>query len=112
MGKLLKDKYNFLSDLGKLSKRERQKYLKECPQNNIHTICEAVHDVLKGRCSTKSKSVNKKLTVLEKELKKVANPVYDLNSKREILSNSQTGDGVFSIIASVVLPFLLDLLKK
>ena len=48
------------------------------------------------------------IDVLGKELTKVVNPVYELKSKREIVSNSQTGDGVFSIIASAVLPFLID----
>ena len=110
MVKILKNKYNFLRDVGELSKRERKKYIKECSGDNIHTICEAVHNVLKGHCSKKSKSVNRKLCELRKELKKVADPDYDIALKRNILSSSQTGDGVFSIIAGVVLPFLINLL--
>ena len=86
MVKLLKKKYNFLSDLSHLSKRDREKYLNSCCEENIHTVCEAVDNVLKNVC------VGKK--------------------KRKLLTNSQTGAGVFSIIASTVLPFLAELLAK
>lgn len=110
--KIIKRKFDFLRDVSKLSKRERKKYVKECSNENIHAICEAVHNVLKGHCTTKSKVVCGKLKLLQKELKKVADPSVDLTTKREILSNSQTGDGVFSIIASAVLPFLIDLLGR
>ena len=108
MVKALKKKFNFLRDVGELSKSERKKYLKICSKENIHIICEAVHNVLKGDCSTKSKKLTKKL---RKELEKVANPNYDVTLKRNILSSAQTGDGVFSIIAGTVLPFLIDLLR-
>ena len=112
MSKLLKNKCDFLRDVSDLSKKERNKYLKECSNENIHTICEAVHNILKGHCSSKSKRVCKKMNGLEKVMKKVANPDYDITLKRDILSSSQTGDGVFSIIASVVIPFLIDLLGR
>ena len=109
--KVLKSKYNFLHDVGKLSKRERRKYLKECSNKNIHTICEAVHNALKGSCKkTKCVRSMRLIQKLKKELMTIADPSKSVNLKRELLSNSQTGDGIFSIIAGTVLPFLIDLI--
>ena len=65
--KIIKKKFNFLWDVGELSRRERKKYLKGCSDENI---CEAVHNVLKGHCTTKSKVVCRKVKLLRNELKK------------------------------------------
>ena len=111
MTKILRKKYNFLHDVVRLSKKDRQKYLSECSKENIDEICEAVYNILKGHCPMKSKTGSKKLSCIEKELKKVVNPRSKLGLKRKILTNSQTGDGIFSIIASTVLPFLANLLS-
>jgi hypothetical protein len=109
--KVLKSKHNFLHDVGKLGKRERKKYLNECSNKCIHTICEAVHNALKGSCkNTKCARSIRLKQKLKKELKNIADPSISINLKRELLSNSQTGDGIFSIIATTVLPFLLDLI--
>ena len=110
MRKTLKKKYNFLHDVVRLSKKDRQKYLSECSKENIDDICEAIYNLLKGYCPIKSKNGCKKLSAIERELKKVVNPKSRLGLKRKILTSSQTGDGIFSIIASSVLPFLVNLL--
>lgn len=110
MAVILKKKYKFLHDILRLSKKDRQKYLNECSEENIDEICEALYNILNGSCPIKSKHTCKKISSIEKELKKVINPKYNLKLKRKILSNSQTGDGIFSIIASTVLPFLVNLL--
>lgn len=113
MSKVLKKKFNFLRDIGKLGKRERKKYIKECSNKNIHTICEAVHNVLKGSCKGSKCLRTKRLKVkLKKELKAIADPSKNINVKRALLLNSQTGDGIFSIIAGTVLPFLIDLITR
>lgn len=109
--KVLKNKYNFLHDVGRLGKRERKKYLKECSNKSIHTICEAVHNSLKGKCKNSKCVRSMRLKQkLKKELKTIADPTKSIDIKRDLLSNSQTGDGIFSIIATTVLPFLIDLI--
>ena len=113
MGKILQNKYNFLRDVSNLSKSERRKYMKQISNHNIHIICEGIHNALNGRCA-KEKPTNKRICnlikKLKKELIKIANPSYNIEEKRKILSNKQSGDGIFSIIASTVLPFLIDLI--
>ena len=115
MGKVLQKKYNFLRDVTNLSKPERRKYMKQISNHNIHNICEGIHNALNGRCA-KEKPRNKRICNLiknlKKELRKIANPSYDINEKRKILSNKQSGDGIFSIIASTVLPFLINLITS
>lgn len=112
MVKLLKKKHNFLKDLSQLSKRDREKYLKSCCEENIHTVCEAVDNVLKNVCISNKKTTKNKIDLLKKDLKKLANYKTKVSVKRKLLTNSQTGAGVFSIIASTVLPFLASLLAK
>ena len=112
MVKLLKKKYNFLTDLSQFSKRDREKYLNSCCEENIHTVCEAVDNVLKNVCVGKKKTSKKKIDLLKKDLKKLADYKTKVSVKRKLLTNSQTGAGVFSIIASTVLPFLAELLAK
>ena len=111
MVKLLKNKYNFLRDVAHLNQKDRKVYLKECCDDNIHTICEAVDNVLKNVCPTNGR-VKKKVKSMDKELKKIANIKTKVSLKRDLLSAPQTGNGIFSIIASTVLPFLVDLLTK
>jgi hypothetical protein len=96
-----------------LSKTERRKYMKQISNHNIHIICEGIHNALNGRCAkenSKNKRICNHIKKLKKELRKLANPSYDIDEKRKILSNKQSGDGIFSIIASAVLPFLINLI--
>ena len=86
--------------------------MKEISDQNIHTICEAVHNVLDGSCTSKNKKICNHIKSLKNELRKVANPRYNIEEKRKILMKKQSGDGIFSIIAGVVLPFLFNLLTK
>ena len=112
MVKLLKRKFNFLKDVSQLSKRDREKYLNDCCDENIHTICEAVDNVLKNVCPCKNKRVKNKINLHNRSLKKLSNYRTKVSVKRKLLTNPQTGSGVFSIIASTVLPFLVSLLSK
>ena len=109
--KVLRRKYNFLRDVSSLPKNERIKYLNECRKENIDDICEAIHNVLKGHCSIKKKHICKKFDNIQKEVEKVVNPKGKLSVKRKILT-SQSGEGIFTSIASTVLPFLLNLLSR
>lgn len=108
MGKLIKQKYDFLSDLSKLRKKERNLYIKKCGCNFIHVICEAAHNIVRGSC--KNKKSNRKNKLMH-DLKRLSNPKLDVEKKRHILLN-QKGSGIFSLIASTVLPFLANLIFK
>lgn len=107
MGKLLEKKYNFLKDVSSLGKTERKKYINSCEKQHIHVISEAIFNALKTPCKRKKKCLKK----YGKELRKISNPKFDIEKKRKLLTD-QVGGGIFSIIASVVLPLLTNLLFK
>lgn len=111
---ILKNKYNFLRDVSELSKTERKKYINEVSDRNIHAICEAVHNILKGSCQMKKlkKKCSKHFKKCEKDMKKIANPKFNIEKKRKILISAQSGDGIFNLISEVVLPILLNLIRK
>lgn len=108
----IKEKYNFLHDIVKAPKRQREKFLLQTQPKNIHTICEAVHNILIGRCTSSNKQICSRMKLLKKQMQKLANPTLKVDQKRLILSNNQVGSGIFSLIASVVIPFLVNLLSK
>ena len=111
---ILKNKYNFLRDVSELSKTERKLYINEVSDRNIHAICEAVHNILKGSCQMKKlkKKCSKHFKKCEKDMKKIANPKFNIEKKRKILTSAQSGDGMFNLISEVVLPILLNLIRK
>ena len=107
MGKLLEKKYNFLKDISSLRKNERNKYINSCAAEHIHVISEAIYNALKQPCKRKNGFAQK----YKKELRNLANLKFSVGKKRSILTD-QVGGGIFSIIASVVLPLLANLVRK
>lgn len=103
----IKHKMCFLRDVTSLSKNDREKYLTMCSEKNIHLICESLHNILTGVCTKKKIKKDKFFN----QLKKLSSPKLEVNKKRKILT-SQYGHGIFSLIATTALPFLIDLLKK
>ena len=108
----LRHRYKFLKDLTGLKKTDRKKFLETCTPQNIDHISEAVYNVVSGACPCKTASRKKKLEVLRKPMKKIANPKTSLSVKKKLLLDKQTGDGIFSILLSTVLPFVVGLLTK
>ena len=112
MTKELTHRRNFLKDLTGLKKADRVKFLQNCSQENIDHISEAVFNVVKGYYPCTKAAQKKKAHLLDKPLKKIANPKTSLKVKRKLLLDKQTGDGIFSILLSTVLPFVIGLLTK
>lgn len=112
MTKELRYKYNFLRDLTGLSKSDRKKFLTNCSKENLDHISEAVYNIVTGACPCKTVSKKKKFELLKKPMKRIANPKTRLSIKKKLLLDKQTGDGIFSILLSTVLPFVIDLLNK
>lgn len=108
----LKKKQHFLKAVSQLSQKDRAKYLKECPECFIHDICEAVNNLLINVCPPSKPSSKRKVVALKNHLKKLAHHKTSTNQKRKLLSSPQIGRGVFSLIATTVVPFLISLLSK
>ena len=112
MTKELTHRRNFLKDLTGLKRADRLKFLETCTPKNIDHISEAVYNVVNGCCPCNTTAQKKKIELLDKPLKKIANPKTSFDVKKKILLDKQTGDGIFSILLSTVLPFVIGLLTK
>ena len=109
MGKSsLSKKSEFLHDLKNLSHRDRCKFLSDCSPQHIHTVSEAVHNLLKSKQLMQKRA--KKINQIKIELMNLANPKYPVERKRKILN--QKGAGIFSVLAATVLPLLASLITK
>ena len=86
------------------------------PDEMIHCICEAMHNICwnadviaKGVMKCKLKH---ELTPISHYLKRLAEPKYSMKKKRQILSKPQVGEGVLTAIASFVIPALISMITK
>ena len=116
MNKMKKDHlWKILSTLQKVPKNnqkgERKKYLEFCTDDEIHAICGACKNFLSNniKMSEKKKSyLRKKLTPIKDDIRKLSNPQSSVEKKRELLKRDQTGKGVFSLLASVIIPSIIS----
>ena len=75
----------------------------------MHNICWNADVIVKGVMKCKLKH---ELTPLKNYIIRLANPKYSMKKKRQILSKPKVGKGVFTAIASFVIPALLSILTK
>lgn len=81
----------------------------------IHKICESCQNLLMntyGFDGTKLRKIRARLKGSEKEVRLMSKPTSSLLSKRRILANKQSGGGVFSLLASTIVPALIAALSK
>ena len=86
------------------------------PDEMIHCICEAMHNICyyadviaKGYNQYRLKHV---LLPIKNSIDRLANPKYSIKKKRVILSKPQVGEGVFTALASFVIPALISMITK
>ena len=86
------------------------------PDEMIHCICEALFNIrshfdkiVKGYNHYRLKHV---LLPIKNSIDRLANPKYSLKKKRAILSKPQVGEGVFTALASFVIPALISMITK
>ena len=58
----------------------------------------------------KNNQLKKRLLPIHTEVRQLANPKLLLTTKRRLLKKSQVGSGVFTALASFVIPTLISLL--
>lgn len=111
----LKQKADILSKIKNDKKGDDMSFLKDYTDDKIHTICEACYNINQENIPLtggKKYRLKKKLSSIKKEFRKLANPKISIKSKRKILSNPQVGRGIFSAIATAVLPALISMLSR
>ena len=81
----------------------------------IHKICESCQNLLLntyGFDKAKLRKIKTKLRGSEKKIRAISNPSTSLLSKRRILANKQSGGGVFTLLASTIVPALVAALSR
>lgn len=110
----IKKKIKFLSTLPKARVSDLS-FIDTYTDSKIHDICEACYNIVQKKIpidSRKRNQLKNRLIPIHKEVRRLANPKLKVKTKRKILKTPQVGSGIFTAIASIVIPALLSLLKK
>ena len=108
----LTEHLEFLSDICQWSRRTREIFLeREISETLIAFIVEGIYNVLKAFCPTNIHT-KKRVEKHKGELEKFTDPRTSFTSKKKILTSEETGEAIFFIIKSSVVPFLTDYIKK
>lgn len=112
--KELRERVEILSSLPK-RKIKNNSVIDQFNDEKINTICEACYNIVHKKLpieKKKEKLLKTRLLTIHKKVRQLANPNLKLKTKRRILKDSHVGKGVFSTIATIVVPTLLSLLAK
>ena len=105
-----------LETIKQLKGNQHLDFLKKCPDKCIHTICEACYNILNETIKLRKDQkhrVKKKLKPIRDDVRELSNPKLSVKTKRKILSKPQVGEGIFTLLATTVLPALISsLLSK
>ena len=91
-------------------KSTRKQYISSCSDNEIHAICGACRNLLTNNIKlsdAKKKDLRKRLNPIKNDLRALSKPNISSQKKRAILNRDQTGRGVFSLLASVIIPSIV-----
>ena len=112
----LKKKLKSLQSLPpKIKGKKDMTFIDAYPDEKIHDICEACYNIVQKKIpidSRKQNQLKNRLIPIHNEVRRLANPKLKVKTKRKILKTPQVGSGIFTAIASIVVPALLSLLKK
>ena len=111
----LEKRIKSLSSLPTLKRKNKDmSFIDEYSDDKIHNICEACHNIIHMKFpldSEKKNQLKRKLNPIKKEFRQLGNPKLLLRTKRKLLKNQQVGFGVFTALASFVIPALLSMIK-
>jgi hypothetical protein len=113
---MLNHKLNSLQSLPKrLKKNEDMSFVDDYSDNKINDICEACYNIVHKKLplnKSKNNQLKKKLLPIHNEVRRLANPKLQIRTKRRLLKQPQVGSGVFTALASFVIPTLISLLTS
>ena len=111
----MKKRVNLFQNMKQLKRDERMSFFKNCPDECIHALCEICFNLLHQSIKLqkdKKYRLKQKLKPIRTDVRKLANSKLSVKSKRKLLSNPQVGHGIFTILASTVLPALISALAS
>ena len=86
------------------------------PDELIHCICEALHNIVHRSNDIAQRLEHTRLACLLHPIKEyiteLAGPELSMKRRRKILSKPQVGKGVFTALASFVIPALISMISK
>ena len=105
--------------LQKIAQKPYRNLINVLSDESIDCICESIYNLLDTKNDKKFnitenqiKKIKKIFKKNKKLIRKLTNENVNISKKRKVLNNDQLGKGIFSIIASIVLPALLSLIKN
>ena len=111
----LNKKLKSLSTLPALKRSNKDmSFIDAYSDDKIHDICEACYNIVHMKFPLESKKkyqLKKRLTPIKKDVMQLANPKILMKNKRKLLKKQQVGFGVFTALASFVIPALLSMIK-
>ena len=97
----------------KIKGKKDMSFIDAYPDDKIHDICEACYNIVHMKLPMDSKKRNqlkKKLLPIHEDIRNLAKPHTAVSTKRKILKKPQVGAGIFTALASIVVPTILSML--
>ena len=97
----------------KMKGKQDMTFIDAYPDDKIHDICEACYNIVHMKLpmdSKKRKQLKKKLLPIHEDIRNLAKPHTAVSTKRKILKKPQVGAGIFTALASIVVPSILAML--
>ena len=106
---------DLIKRMKRIKKNQRGNFFECCSDQDIKIICESCKNIFDDTLGFNEKTrnkVKKKLLPIKKEFIAISRPKTSRRKRRELLKNPQVGSGVFTILASTVLPILISAITK
>ena len=90
-------------------------YAEHANSKDIHIISNCCYNLLEDNIPlplNEKKKIKIFLTPIKKEINIISNKKASVKTKREILSDPQFGEGIFTLLAGTILPALISALAK
>ena len=100
-----------INSVNQLKKGEKLDMARDCPEHIIHSVCECCYNLCQGYLPLpreKKYRARNALKPIRHEVRELADSGTLLKRKRQLLSDPQVGNGVFTILASTILPALIS----
>ena len=113
--KYIRQVLNYLEPLSHVSPKRSPNIVPLLSDDTIHKLCESCQNLLQntyGLNDRQLRKITRKMKPLSKDVRRLSSPTTSLLRKRKLLSNQQIGGGIFTIIASTIIPALLSAIAK
>ena len=111
--KSISKKVDIIKHINNLPRKEKFVFVRNCDDDCIHTICEALYNLLNNHFDLNAKSkrnLKYRLKPIRGQIRQLSDYKTSISTKKRLLSDPQVGGGVFNFLVSTALPALLALI--